>query len=114
MNTTLNASDVVDTAQLRALPSTAGERRAKPVANEAAIESTAQDFESVFLSQMMEHMFASVPVNETFGGGQAEEIYRSFMMNEYGKLISRAGGIGIADYVKHEMLRLQEVGAKHG
>jgi hypothetical protein len=31
------------------------------------------------------------------------------MIDEYGKLISRSGGLGIADQVKREMLKIQEV-----
>jgi Rod binding domain-containing protein len=31
------------------------------------------------------------------------------MVEQYGKQISQSGGIGIADYVKRELLKLQEV-----
>ena len=31
------------------------------------------------------------------------------MTEEYGKIIARSGGIGVADHVKREMLRMQEV-----
>jgi flagellar protein FlgJ len=72
------------------------------------ISETAQDFEAQFLSQMMENMFSTVGTNPEFGGGDAEEVYRSLLVNEYGKLLSRAGGIGIADHVKGELLRMQE------
>ncbi|MDG1286085.1 MAG: rod-binding protein [Rickettsiales bacterium] len=75
-----------------------------------AIEKAAQEFEAVFLAQMMEHMFAEVdfdPSNE----GPGEDIYKSMMIDEYGKLMSRSGGIGVADHVKREMLRVQEGGA---
>lgn len=73
------------------------------------IDETAQDFEAQFISQMMENMFATMPTNSEFGGGEAEEVYRSLLVNEYGKLIARTGGVGVADHVKREMLRMQEV-----
>jgi Rod binding domain-containing protein len=44
-----------------------------------------------------------------FGGGKGEEMYRSLLVEEYGKTIAKAGGVGIADQVKAEMLKLQEV-----
>lgn len=73
------------------------------------IDAIAQDFEAQFLSQMLENMFSTVDTDTFLGGGEAEETYRSFLIDEYGKIMTRAGGIGVADYVKREMLRMQEV-----
>lgn len=75
----------------------------------AKIEEVAQDFEAVFLGQMLEHMFSGIKTNEEFGGGEGEEMFRSLLVDEYGKAMSRAGGIGVAGYVKDQMLKLQEV-----
>ena len=80
----------------------------KSVSNEQ-IDKVAEDFEAVFITQMMEHMFEGIETDGAFGSGNSEEIYRSLLLDEYGKLISRAGGIGVADHVKREMLKLQEV-----
>ena len=68
-----------------------------------------QEFEAVFLSQMLQHMFDGVETDEMFGGGEGEDMVKSLLVDEYGKLIARTGGIGVADYVKREMLSLQEV-----
>lgn len=73
-----------------------------------AIEDAAQDFEAVFISEMMRPMFESVEVNSEFGGGKGEEIFRSFLIDEYGKITAATGQIGIAEHVKHELIRLQE------
>ena len=72
------------------------------------MDAAAQDFEAVFISQMLEHMFDGVETNEMFGGGEAEDIYRSMMIDEYGKMMSKTGGIGLADHVKRQLLTLQE------
>ena len=72
------------------------------------IDEAAQEFEAVFISQMLTQMWAGVETNEMFGGGHAEDIYRSLLIDEYGKVIARQGGLGIADHVKAEMLALQE------
>jgi Rod binding domain-containing protein len=78
--------------------------------SEGQIDKVAEEFEAVFLSQMLQHMFAGVSMN---GTGEPEsssdEIYKSLLVDEYGKAMSRAGGIGVADFVKQEMLRMQEV-----
>lgn len=72
------------------------------------IEAAAKDFESMFVSQMLEPMFGDSIGTEAFGDDESGEIYKSLMMDEYGKLIVKSGGVGVADYVKRELLRLQE------
>ncbi|MFL7899614.1 rod-binding protein [Azospirillum argentinense] len=74
----------------------------------AKIRQSANEFESVFVSQMLGHMFDGIEVDQTFGGGHAEEMFRSMLTNEYGKQMSRSGGFGIADQVYRELLRAQE------
>ncbi len=73
------------------------------------IDETAQEFEAVFISQMLQHMFAGLEVNELFGGGHGEEMFQSLLVDEYGKVMAKAGGIGLADHVRQEMLNLQEI-----
>lgn len=80
-----------------------------PKATEAQITAKAQEFEAVFLSQMLGHMFDGIETNDTFGGGHGEDVYKSMMTEEYGKIIAKTGGIGVADHVKAEMMRLQEM-----
>ena len=42
-----------------------------------------------------------------FGGGFAEETYRSLLYQEIGRQMSASGGVGIADAVYAEMVKLQ-------
>lgn len=72
------------------------------------VKETAQDFEAVFISQMMAPMFEGLETDGYFGGGQAEGMYRSLMIDEIGKSVARRGGIGIADSVAREMMKMQE------
>ncbi len=73
----------------------------------AAAHKAAADFESVFVAQMMEPMFQGLKTDGMFGGGSGEAVFRSIMLQEVGKEVSAAGGIGIADSVYGEMLRMQ-------
>ena len=73
------------------------------------VDQVASDFEAVFLTQMMQQMFAGEELTSFFGGGTAGEVYKSYLLNEYGKSIAKAGGIGIAEQVKKELLKLQEL-----
>ncbi len=75
--------------------------------NIAEIKRAAREYESVFLNEMMQHMFSGIKPNETFGGGNAEDIYRSMMVQEYANSISKNGGFGLADAIMHEMIKMQ-------
>ena len=74
----------------------------------AKMKETAQDFEAFFLSQMMENMFSGISTDGMFGGGDAEKIYRSMLISEYGNNIAQNGGVGVADQVLKTMLEMQE------
>lgn len=68
-----------------------------------SLEEVAQDFESIFISQMLQPMFEGIKTDGILGGGFGEEIYRSMLIDEYSKDIASGGGIGIADQIIEEM-----------
>lgn len=82
-------------------------RPGKPSAEK--LDETAREFEAQFISQMVANMFSTVDPSESLGGSDTEEVYQSMLVNEYGKLVARTGGIGIADQVKEMMIKQQEV-----
>lgn len=79
------------------------------VANAAEARQVAEELEGVFLSQVLQPMFANVSAEAPFGGGLAEDMWRSLQVEEYGKAMARSGGIGLADAVMREILKLQEI-----
>jgi Rod binding domain-containing protein len=82
---------------------------AQPGADRAQVRRAAEEFESVFLAQFLGAMWEGIEVDETFGGGAGEQVFRGMLLNEYARGMARAGGLGIADHLEREMLRLQEV-----
>ena len=78
------------------------------IKNYDQIDAKAREFEAVFLAEMMKPMFESVDVDPLFGGGQAEDIFRGMQVQEYGKQIAETKGIGLADFVKRELIRIQQ------
>ena len=76
--------------------------------SEAQAQKAAEDVEAFFLSQVFETMFAGVKTDGPFGGGQGEKVFRSMLVQEYGKASAKAGGFGLADEVQREILSLQE------
>lgn len=83
-------------------------QNSQTVGNMKEIEDAAKDFEAVFMSEMLKPMFAEVKTDPMFGGGKGEDVFQGMMISEYGKIMAERGGIGIADHVKEEMIRIQE------
>lgn len=103
MNTDLLSTDFI---------SSAAPQKAAPKINMRAdkekIRQAVEEFEAFFISQTFEQMYSTVPVNETFGGGNAEKIFRSMLIDEYGKMTAKSGGIGLTDQIMTQLLRQQE------
>lgn len=75
------------------------------------VRQAVEEFEAFFISQTFEQMYATVPVNKTFGGGNAEKIFRSMLIDEYGKMTAKSGGIGLTDQIMTQLLQQQETAA---
>ena len=68
------------------------------------LHAQAQDFEAMFLSSMMQHMFTAVGDNGPLGNGEGVGVWRSLLTEQYAKSIAKAGGIGIANHVYQSLL----------
>lgn len=96
-----------NTAMISAL---AGMNAKAPVLDMNKAKESAESFEAFFLSRMMESMFEGVSTDGMFGGGHAEKIYRSLLLDEYGKEMAKVGTVGVKDYVMQAVLQMQEAG----
>jgi Rod binding domain-containing protein len=74
-----------------------------------AVRQTAEEFEAMFLAQMLAPIFDSLGSDGLFGGGGGERMFQPLLVQEYGKAIAANGGVGIADAVQREILKLQEI-----
>lgn len=70
-------------------------------------KKTSQDFESVFLAQVLNAMTEGLGQDTGFDGGTAETQWRT-LMNEYtARNIAKGGGIGLSRDVYDAMLKTQ-------
>ncbi|MBX3488418.1 MAG: rod-binding protein [Parvibaculum sp.] len=69
---------------------------------------TARDFEAQFVSVLLQPMFEGTGQDDAFGGGPGENMFRSLLVEQYGREMVKSGGIGLADVVYREMLKMQE------
>ena len=71
----------------------------------------AQKFEAMALNEMLAPIFGTADASKTiFGGGEGEATWRPMLVSEMAKKIASAGGLGLAQPVYQQMLRLQETG----
>lgn len=81
-------------------PATSGRADARRVAEE---------FESFFIARFIDAMQSGLETDGPFGGGHGEAMFRGMLSDEYAKAITGSGGLGLADSVYREILKLQEV-----
>ena len=73
------------------------------------LRKQAVDLEGVFLNTLMKEMFSSIDTNEeSFGGGFAEETWRGMQSEQFASALAEKGGIGLADQLMSDLLRMQE------
>jgi len=71
------------------------------------IAETAQAFEASMISSLLGEMFKGTEVSAPFGGGAGEDAFRSFLTEAIAKQMAAGGGLGLADDLAREMLKLQ-------
>jgi peptidoglycan hydrolase FlgJ len=61
------------------------------------LKSACRELESLFISQLLKEMRATVHKSGLMDGGQGEEMFTSIMDAELSKTIASNGGLGISD-----------------
>ena len=72
------------------------------------LNEVSQEFEGMFMAQMLKPIFDTVNVDANFGGGHGEEAMRGFLVQEYGKAMAKNSHFGIANAVKQHLILAQE------
>lgn len=72
----------------------------------------ADDFETVFLSNMFQSMFTGIDGDGPLGSSTGVAPWRSFLTQEYAKNFVKAGGIGLSDQIYSSLIAHQEARAK--
>jgi peptidoglycan hydrolase FlgJ len=91
-----------------------GQALSPDAAKQAKAKKTADDFETMFLEQNFEQLFAHVGEEGPMGSnGIGGDVYRSMMVKEYAGSIVKSGGIGLSSQIYSEILKLQEGASAH-
>ena len=76
--------------------------------SKAEMEKVAQEFEAVFLAQILNGLTSGLEGDGPLAGAESDP-FASMLQDEYAKMISKSGGVGISDAVLKEMLKMQEI-----
>jgi flagellar protein FlgJ len=71
------------------------------------MKKAAEDFESLFLNIVLKAMRDTVPKSALIDGGNAEEIYKGMLDEEYAKMMAQQRHTGLADNIEAFMLQAQ-------
>lgn len=71
------------------------------------LRQVAREFEGMVLGELLAPLFANLPTDGLGGGGPGEAMFRPMLVQRYAEAMSKAGGIGLADGVYAELVRLQ-------
>ncbi len=72
--------------------------------DEARLREVSQEFESIFVEQMLSAMRDTLsPESRLLHGGFAEEVFDDMLYREYARILSKSGGFGLADMVFDEL-----------
>lgn len=72
--------------------------------DDAKLREVAQEFESLFIKQMLDAMRATLnPDDDLLGGGFAQEVFDDMLYDEYARTMARTGGFGLADMIVDQL-----------
>lgn len=92
-------------------PAQAGPAPGSPA--DAKLRANAREFESVFLETVFDGMLSGLGEEGPLGSnGAGGDIWRTQLANQYAKATAAAGGIGIADSIHRELVRMQADGGQ--
>jgi Rod binding domain-containing protein len=93
-------------------PEAAGSRAARAAASargqvqidkSSKLYKVSQEFEAIFIKQMLNVMRKSVNKTGLMDGGMAEEIFEDMLYDEYAQNMAKSGSFGIADMIYRQL-----------
>jgi flagellar protein FlgJ len=73
------------------------------------LRAQAEELEGIFLNTLMKEMFSSLHSDsDAMGGGFAEDTWRDMQAEQMADAVSKAGGVGLADAIIGDLLKIQE------
>jgi flagellar protein FlgJ len=84
------------------------EKMQKTNSKEEEFKKIAKEYESIMISKSLKQMHENIKPDPLLGGGNAEQIYRDMLLDEYGKVIAEKGGIGLQESIVRDMYKIEK------
>ncbi len=81
----------------------AGEGTEAAELEQLRLREAAREFEGLLLEQMVKEMRKAVPKSGLLGDEPGQELFEEMLDGEFVRLMTRKGGIGIADYLTRSL-----------
>jgi Rod binding domain-containing protein len=72
-------------------------------ASPTTLREATQQFESLFISQLMKSMRATVPESHLMGSGEGQQLFREMLDQELAGRVAESGGIGIGEMLYRQL-----------
>ncbi|MBF2053602.1 MAG: rod-binding protein [Candidatus Sericytochromatia bacterium] len=79
----------------------------KPAQPDAGLQTAVQDFEALFVGQVMKAMRQTVPEGGLFGHQPQEQMMRDLLDEEWGREIASGRGMGLAQVLYRQLQSTQ-------
>ena len=73
--------------------------------DEGKLKKACEDFESIFISQMLKEMRKSIPKSGLLDGGNEQDAYLSLFDEAFSKSIAQGGGIGLGKILYQNVMK---------
>ena len=80
---------------------------AQPPSRHDQLMAKAEELEATFLSEMLAHSGLG-ETQGSFGGGEGEAQFSSFLRQEQARLIVQHGGLGLAELIFNSMVKAED------
>jgi len=75
----------------------------KPVDKNSDLYKACQDFEALFIKQMLDVMRQTVQKDGILDGGMSEDIFQDMLYDEYSKKMAQTAQFGLADTIYNQV-----------
>ncbi len=83
----------------------AGTQARGPIDRHSRLYRACEDFEALFIKQMLSSMRKTIHKTGLVDGGMAEEIFEDMLYDEYALKMARSAGFGLSDTLYRELSR---------
>jgi flagellar protein FlgJ len=70
---------------------------------DAELFKVCQDFEAIFIKQMLNAMKQTIPKNDLLNGGFAEEIFEDMLYDEYAASMAKTARFGLSNLLYRQL-----------